>query len=388
MARVRMYSNFADAWEEWRRLGIPENTFSRFDLASKKFIYIDTIEREETELLRGELSPVGATVVPCREGRALVAIAPLVLENLLMGGGSRRVLEMGEALRCHDDQEPPTLEWSGGSLDLSKPRTMGILNVTPDSFSDGGRHSDPESALERASRMKEEGADIIDIGGESTRPGAVPVSPDQEWSRISEVVRRVSDEVGLPVSVDTRRPDVAAKALRAGAVLVNDVSGLREGMQEVVRREGAAAIVMHMRGEPANMQDDVRYTEVVGDVYAFLEKRVGAAQAAGIPRDRLAIDPGLGFAKDLEGNLEIMSRLAEFRSMGRPVVLGASRKSFLGKVAGGGPQERLEASLAAAAVACWQGVQIFRVHDVAPTIKVLQVANAIRAGINRRPPRQ
>jgi dihydropteroate synthase len=234
--------------------------------------------------------------------------------------------------------------------------------------------------------MKDEGADIIDIGGESTRPGSAPVTPDEEWSRISDVVRRVSEEVGLPVSVDTRRPDVARKALRAGAVMVNDVSGLGEGMIEVVRDGGAAAIVMHMRGEPSNMQDLTRYVDVVGDVYAFLEKRVKNAMVAGIARERLAIDPGLGFAKDFDGNLEIMSRLEEFRSMGRPVLLGASRKSFLGKMAGGGPEDRLEASLAAAAVACWQGVHLFRVHDVRETVKVLRSVSAMRAGISPRSP--
>jgi dihydropteroate synthase len=234
--------------------------------------------------------------------------------------------------------------------------------------------------------MKEEGADIIDIGGESTRPGSAPVSPAEEWGRISEVVRRVSEEVGLPISVDTRRPEVARKALRAGAVMVNDISGLKEEMIEVVRTEGAAAIIMHMRGEPSNMQEQTRYVDVAGDVYAFLEQRVKKAVAAGIPIERLAIDPGLGFAKDVDGNLEIMSRLDELRSLGRPVILGASRKSFLGKISGGGPEDRLEASLAAAAVACWQGVHLFRVHDVKETVRTLAAVGAMRAGISPRSP--
>jgi len=166
--------------------------------------------------------------------------------------------------------------------------------------------------------------------------------------------------------------------------MVNDVSGLKDGMIEVVREEGAAAFVMHMRGEPSNMQDDTRYTDVVGDVYAFLEKRVREAVSAGIPRERLGIDPGLGFAKDVDGNLEIMSRLDELRSMGRPVLLGASRKAFLGKIAGGGPEDRLDASLAAAAVACWQGVHLFRVHDVKETVRTLKAASAMRSGISPR----
>jgi dihydropteroate synthase len=303
-----------------------------------------------------------------------------------MTGASARVVEMGEALRFRNEVEPPIFEWSGGSLDLSRPRVVGILNVTPDSFSDGGQNMDADRAVRRALAMKEEGADIIDIGGESTRPGSAPVSPDEEWTRICDVVRRVSEEVGLPVSVDTRRPEVARKALHAGAVVVNDISGLNEGMTEVVRTEGAAAFVMHMRGEPSNMQDDTRYVDVVGDVYAFLEQRLKRAVAAGIPNERLAIDAGLGFAKDVDGNLEIMSRLDEFRSMGRPVLLGASRKTFLGKISGGGPEERLEASLAAAAVACWQGVHLFRVHDVKETVRTLKAVSAMRAGLSPRSP--
>jgi len=386
MARVRTYRNYQEAWGEWRRLGIPDRAFTRFDLASRQFIFIDSVSKDEVVRLQEELEPKKTTVLPCRGDRALVAITPLILENLLMTGASPRVLEMGEALRFRNEVEPPLFEWSGGSLDLSKPRVMGILNVTPDSFSDGGQNFDADMAVQRAFAMKDEGADIIDIGGESTRPGSAPVSPEEEWSRISEVVRRVSEEAGVPVSVDTRRPEVAEKALRAGAVIVNDVSGLREKMAQVVREEGAAAIVMHMRGEPSNMQNDTRYVDVVGDVYAFLEGRVRNAVAGGLPKERLAIDPGLGFAKDVDGNLEIMSRLDEFRSMGRPVLLGASRKTFLGKISGGGPEDRLEASLAAAAVACWQGVHLFRVHDVKETVRALKAVSAMRAGISPRSP--
>lgn len=367
-------------------MGVPENAFTRFDLASRQFVFIDSLSNEEMSALVEELTRKKVTALPCRGDRVLVAITPLALENLLMAGASSRVMEMGDALRFRNDVEPPAFEWSGGSLDLSRPRVMGILNVTPDSFSDGGENFDMESAVRRALEMKEEGADIIDVGGESTRPGSAPVSPEEEWSRISDVVKRVSDEVGLPLSVDTRRPEVARKALRAGAVMVNDVSGLQDGMTEVVREEGAAAVIMHMRGEPSNMQDDTRYVDVAGDVFAFLEHRTRRAVAAGVPWENLAVDPGLGFAKDVDGNLEIMSRLDEFRSMGRPVLLGASRKTFLGKISGGGPDDRLEASLAAAAVACWQGVHLFRVHDVRETVRTLKAVSAMRAGISPRSP--
>jgi len=359
---------------------LPESALGRFDLFSRQFIFIDSIAGDEIDALREEVMPRGGTVFSCREHRALVTITPLALEGLLMSGASRHVQEMGDALRFRHDPEPPSFEWSGGRLDLSRPRVMGILNVTPDSFSDGGKHLDVEKAVRWAWGMKEEGADLIDIGGESTRPGSAPISSGEEWSRISEVVRRVSDEVGLPVSVDTRRADVARRALRSGAVIVNDVSGLKDDMVQAVREEGAAAMIMHMRGEPATMQADTRYVDVVGDTYAFLEGRVRNAVTSGLKWERMAVDPGLGFGKDLDGNMQIMSRLDEYRSMGRPVILGASRKSFLGRIAGGDPSDRLEASLAAAAVGCWQGVHIFRVHDVMKTARTLKAVRAMMAG--------
>jgi dihydropteroate synthase len=257
---------------------------------------------------------------------------------------------------------------------------MGILNVTPDSFSDGGEHMEVEAAVRRAVQMKEEGADIIDVGGESTRPGASSVTAEEEWSRISLVIRRISEEIGLPVSVDTRRPEVARKALQAGAIMVNDVTGLNREMAEVVRDQGAGAVIMHMRGEPVNMQSDTRYTDVVGETYAYLEKQVKDAVKIGVPGESLVVDPGLGFGKDLDGNLEIMSRLDEYRSMGRPVMLGASRKSFLGKIGGGDVDQRLEASLAAATIACWQGVHLFRVHDVKETVRTVRAVHAMKKG--------
>ena len=385
MARVRVYRSRAEAGEEWRRLGLPEGALDLSEIDLGRFIFLDSLSPEGMEVLGKELAPHGGTVLPCHGPRALVAIPPLALGALVPAEASVLLRELQDAVRDRYAGEPPAFEWKGGSLDLSRPRVLGILNVTPDSFSDGGRHLDADAAVARAWQMRREGADVIDVGGESTRPRSMPVPPDVEWARIADVIRRVSAEVGAPVSVDTRRPEVARRALQAGAVIVNDVSGLREGMVDVVRREGAAAIVMHMRGEPATMQNDTGYVDVVGDVYAFLERRVRDAVRAGVPRERLAIDPGLGFGKDLAGNLAIMSRLDELRSMGRPVAIGASRKTFLGRIAGGGPEDRLEASLAAAAVACWQGVQLFRVHDVKETVRTLSAVSAMRTGISPAP---
>ncbi|MBN1110368.1 MAG: dihydropteroate synthase [Methanomassiliicoccales archaeon] len=378
MARVRIYSGLDEALSEWRRLGVPEGALGRMDLDTKRFIFIDGVGKEECSSLLASVERVGGRGFHCKGERALLAITPLSLEQLMMEGGSASVQEMGAALRHRFDEEPPAFEWEGGSLDLSSPRVMGVLNVTPDSFSDGGRHLDAEVALQRARTMREEGADLIDVGGESTRPGALPVDAGQEWERIAEVIRRASDELDVPISVDTRRPEVAIKALRAGASLVNDVSGLQEGMRDVVRGEGAAAIIMHMRGDPRTMQSDTRYTEVVGDTYAFLERQVRKAVEAGVPWEGLAVDPGLGFGKDLQGNMAILSRMGEYRSLGRPVLLGASRKSFLGQVLGSEAGDRLEGSLAAAAVACWQGVHLFRVHDVRETVRTLRMVQAMK----------
>ena len=381
MARVRTYGGITEALAEWRRLGVPEGTFGRSDLTSKRFIFLDDIVRNDALALVQEVKVRGGQGCLCKGDRALIAITPVVLEAMLMGGATpEKVQEMTLAWKRRDQEEAPVFEWSGGSMDLSRPRIMGILNVTPDSFSDGGKHFDVEAAVARAEQMRSEGADLIDVGGESTRPGASVVPADEEWARISKVIARVSEEVGLPVSVDTRRPEVARKALRAGASLVNDVSGLGEEMTTVVRDAGAGAFIMHMRGEPANMQSDTQYVDVVGDTYAFLEKHVEQAVRKGVRWESLAVDPGLGFGKDLKGNLQIMRRLDEYRSLGRPVLLGASRKSFVARVLDGESTDRLEGSLASAAVACWQGVRLFRVHDIKETVRTVKMVHSIMEG--------
>ncbi|MCX6650234.1 MAG: dihydropteroate synthase [Methanomassiliicoccales archaeon] len=381
MPRVRVYRDYSEALSEWRRLGVPEGALGRMDLATKQFFFLDGVTKEEAAPIIASVEQKGGRGFRCKGERMLIALTPLAIESMMMGDGAIELakdLSLSYGRRFNED--PPRFEWSGGSLDLSRPRVLGILNVTPDSFFDGGKHADPEAAIKHAWQMKDEGADVIDVGGESTRPGSLPVSADEEWSRIAPVVRRVSDDIGLPVSVDTRRPEVASKALAVGASIVNDVSGLEAGMAKVVKDTGAAAIIMHMRGQPNTMQQDTRYTDVVGDTYAYLEKRVGQAVAAGVRWESLAVDPGLGFGKDLDGNLQIMSRLDEYRSIGRPVLLGASRKTFLGRISEGDPSERLEGSLAAAAVACWQGVHLFRVHDVKETVRTLKAVQAMMSG--------
>ncbi|HJX04410.1 MAG TPA: dihydropteroate synthase [Thermoplasmata archaeon] len=263
-------------------------------------------------------------------------------------------------------------------LRFNMPRVMGIVNNTPDSFSGDGVGGDVELAVRRGLAMFESGADLVDVGGESTRPGADPVSSDIEIARTLPVVERLARASPGRVSIDTMKPEVAQSALFAGASIVNDVSGLRDPkMIEVVAEHDAATIIMHMKGEPRTMQAAPRYKDVVADILGFLEDRVAAAEKGGVPSAKIMVDPGIGFGKTLEHNLEILSRLREFKVLGKPVVIGVSRKSFIGKLTGSPAQERLEGSLAAAVLAVNEGADIVRVHDVLQTVQALKVANAI-----------
>ena len=250
---------------------------------------------------------------------------------------------------------------------------MGIVNVTPDSFSDGGVNLDPDAAAAATRRMVEEGAAIVDIGGESTRPGAEGVSVDEELRRVVPVLERL--EGGVPLSIDTSKAEVARRALDLGAELVNDVTALRgdPAMAEVVAGSDAYLCLMHMLGEPRTMQDDPRYDDVVSDVKAFLEERLAFAVAAGIAEERICIDPGIGFGKTVQQNVELLNRLGELTGLGRPLLFGASRKRFLGRLLGdpeatAGP---LPASIAAAVIAVAAGATIVRVHDVRETVEAL-----------------
>jgi dihydropteroate synthase len=259
-----------------------------------------------------------------------------------------------------------------------RPSVMGIVNVTPDSFSDGGVNFRPEDAIEAARRMIDAGAAIVDVGGESTRPGADPVSVDEELRRVVPVLEAISD---LPVSIDTAKADVASRALELGAELVNDVTALRgdERMAETIAAGDAYLCLMHMQGEPRTMQVEPRYDDVVSDVAAFLEERLRFAVDAGIREDRICIDPGIGFGKTVEHNFELVRRLDEICALGRPVVVGLSRKSSLGKVLGD-PEAKtgpLSASIAAAVAAYERGATIFRVHDVREHVEALTAARAV-----------
>ncbi len=269
---------------------------------------------------------------------------------------------------------------AGKMLDLRQPVVMGVLNVTPDSFSDGGRYRQLDAALRRADIMAAEGAAIIDVGGESTRPGAPAVSIQEELDRVMPVVERLAGELPVPVSVDTSKPEVMCEAARAGAGLINDVWALRQpGALAAAAASSLPICLMHMLGEPATMQQEPRYGDVVAEVRAFLAERVRVCEAAGIAREQILVDPGFGFGKTLEHNLSLLRHLDDFTDLAAGVLAGVSRKSMIGLLLNALVGERLTGSLAAAVIAAWQGARVIRVHDVQETVQALRVCAAVRA---------
>jgi dihydropteroate synthase len=264
---------------------------------------------------------------------------------------------------------------------LDRPLVMGVVNVTPDSFSDGGLYESAQAAIDHGRALIDEGADVIDIGGESTRPGAAPVSIDAERRRVLPVLEALVD-AGVPLSVDTRRPEIMREAITAGASLVNDVSALESaGALEIVARSSAAICLMHKQGEPQTMQREPHYDDVVREVRDYLAGRVAAAEGAGIARERIIIDPGFGFGKTFEHNLTLLRELPVLAALGVPVLVGLSRKAMLGKITGRAPAGRVHASVAAALFALDRGASIVRVHDVAATRDAVAVWQALRGTI-------
>lgn len=271
------------------------------------------------------------------------------------------------------------LDCAGRMLDLCEPRVMGVVNVTPDSFSDGGRYSEPDAAIDHALTLVEAGAAILDIGGESTRPGADEVAVAEEIDRVIPVIEAVSRRCDVPISIDSSKPEVMRAALAAGAGLINDVRALAAPGALKVAAEGAVPVcLMHMRGEPRTMQQAPHYGDVVMEVRDFLAKRVAACVAAGIPRDRILIDPGFGFGKSLEHNLQLLRGLPAFHEMGLPILVGLSRKSMIGAILGRPAGERLIGSLTLACLAAWLGAAVIRVHDVKETVEALKVVAAVQ----------
>ena len=318
--------------------------------------------------------------------------ATTTVEALARAAG--RSLERGEAQSLDRALRESVAAWRGAPpplrmrgvtlLPARRPLVMGVVNVTPDSFSDGGAlypDGHPDAAVAHGLALRAQGADLLDVGGESSRPGATQVSQDEELERVLPVVRRLA-AAGAVVSIDTAKPEVARQAVAGGAAMINDVSGLADpGLLDVVARTGAGYVLMHTRGTPRDMADQSDYDDVVAEVFEFLADGLATAAEAGVDLARVAVDPGLGFAKDADGSLALLRALRQFCSLGRPVLVGGSRKSFLGEpLGGGGPGDRLAGSLAVAAAAAVANAAIVRVHDVAETVQAVRTARAIATG--------
>jgi len=275
----------------------------------------------------------------------------------------------------------PTLDCAGRPLRLDRVRVMGIINVTPDSFSDGGEHATTEAAIAHGLRLAEEGADVLDIGGESTRPGAEAVPVDEELRRVIPVIEALTQRTTLPVSIDTSKPEVMRAAVAAGAGMINDVYGLRrEGALDAAASLGVPVVLMHMLGEPRSMQEAPVYDDVVADVHRFLAERIFAAEMAGIAKSRIVVDPGFGFGKTLEHNIALLARLDRIAALGVPVLAGLSRKRSIGQLTGrDDPHARVHGSVAAHLIAAQRGAKLVRVHDVAATVDALKVWEAVAA---------
>ncbi|UJB17717.1 MULTISPECIES: dihydropteroate synthase [Lysobacter] len=275
----------------------------------------------------------------------------------------------------------PTLDCNGRRLTLDRPRVLGIVNVTPDSFSDGGAHDTLEAAVAHGLRLAEEGADALDIGGESTRPGADEVPLEEELRRTIPVIERLARETSLPISIDTSKPEVMRAAVAAGAGLINDVYALRrEGALDAAAELGVPVVLMHMLGEPRSMQQQPEYDDVVAQVHRFLAERIFAAEMAGIAKKRIVVDPGFGFGKTLQHNLTLLSQLERFTELGVPLLAGLSRKRSIGELTGReDARERVHGSVAAHLIAAQRGAMLLRVHDVAATVDALKVWTAVAA---------
>lgn len=273
---------------------------------------------------------------------------------------------------------PGAIDCGDRRVDLSTPAVMGVLNITPDSFSDGGFFMERDAALARAYAMVEAGAAIIDVGGESTRPGAEGVTLDDELARVIPVIETLAPRLSVPLSVDTSKPEVMRAAADAGAGLINDVRAFRgDGALDAAASTGLPLCLMHMQGRPPTMQDDPRYADVVGDIYGFLEERLAACDAAGIARERIVVDPGFGFGKTMEHNARLLRDLETFAALGQPVLVGMSRKGMIGHATGRPKEQRLAGSVAAATLAVRHGASIVRAHDVEATVDALAVTSYV-----------
>jgi dihydropteroate synthase len=394
-ARVLEGSSFPELARSIARTGSDPEGVGIMTRKARVFpVALRHVPLKASPLLKQELLAVGADAAHAR-GVADHSVAESDVILLATWGQYRRVLpklrrqpfqlrtladEIEAALQHYTQRAPRRVEGAHRSFEVGgHVLVMGVVNVTPDSFSDGGRYLRPEEAIAQARRLVAEGAQLVDVGGESTRPGATPVDPEEELRRIAPVIEALAADGRVPISVDTRHAATARAAIGLGADVVNDVSGMVDPeMRVVVRETGAAAIVMHMRGTPETMSTETRYEDLRAEVFEELARATDRAEADGIPGAKLLVDPGLGFAKTAPQSLELLAHVGELRSLGYPLLVGASRKSFLGWTLGSAPvEDRLEASVAAAVVAALQGAHLVRAHDVRPTVRALALVDAM-----------
>lgn len=359
-------------------------------------IKIIGLDARAANLLRQEALIIGAEAVISPEVTMFSAVKSdvIVLANLYQyknlyyglqnkGFGLDRVGEEIKKVLLRYDGEYPLMKKGKYSFNFNDNKyIMGILNITPDSFSDGGKYNNAESALKRAVEMKEEGADIIDIGAESTRPGAESIGEQEELDRIMPIVEKIVKEVDIAVSIDTYKSKIAEETLKAGAVIINDITGLKgdKKMAEIVSDNDAIAVLMHMQGNPKNMQENPVYDDLIGDICIDLKESIKLAEMAGIKNENIIVDPGIGFGKTASQNYEILKKLNEFKSLGYPILVGTSRKSFIGKALDKDAQNRIFGSLATATIALKNGASIVRVHDVKETKQVIKIVQCIENG--------
>lgn len=379
IARSRYYSGLREAWAEWDRFGVPNVVDDELELFTKAFAFVEDADPNILDTLAADIEDLGGKAFRC----------DTTVTRMLLAGPRDLFLEikdicspaadaLSKAIANYWVRGSRKLHLGGRKITLDRTLIMGILNVTPDSFADGGLYTDGESAVQRAIEMVSFGADIIDVGGESTRPFSERVPESEESDRVIPVIERLSEELDVLISVDTRRPSVALKAIEAGAVMVNDVYGLRDpGMISAISDADVPVVMMHMKGEPKTMQRDIHYDDVVGDILMYFQGRLEAAMEMGIDPKNIVIDPGIGFGKTVENNLEIIRRLREFGCMGHPILVGPSRKSFIGTILDLPVEERVEGTMAAVVASIMNGADIVRVHDVKEAVRVSRMADAL-----------
>ncbi|MBI0583013.1 MAG: dihydropteroate synthase [Methanomassiliicoccus sp.] len=377
--RLRRYRSFEEAVTDLSRLGMSAPPAGP---AVPSALFVEG-RKEEIQAVHRRFWERGVEIASSERGHR--SRACMVGDDEDLRTWAELLPDRGAATRAmgsyHSDDAPP-VRIPGGALTFDRPLVMGILNVTPDSFSDGGSCKSVEASVLKGLAMVEEGADIIDVGGESTRPGAAPVPLEEEIRRTVPVIKEIVARTDIPISVDTMKPEVAAAAVAAGAHIINDVTGLEDPRMIDVAAEAAVPVVlMHMLGTPQTMQslvDASTYDDIVSDIMWRWEERMAAAEIRGLERDMVILDPGIGFAKLQEHNLEVLDRIRELRCAGRPVLIGASRKGFVRKLAGGSVEQRAGGSLAAASVAVMNGANIVRAHDVPETAGALRLIDAVR----------